>query len=194
MNTNQPFEQYTDEQLLTQFYASGSNEWLGTLLQRYTLQLLGVGMKYLKNEEAAKDMVQQVFLKVIQELSRYKVTYFKAWLYTIARNYCLMQLREKNAKPVTELNEQKENIAGHESDFEELLKQNEILDYINEGIKFLPELQQQCLILFYLEKKSYQTISDTTGLSLMNVKSHIQNGKRNLKIWLTKKLKGIVNN
>ncbi len=194
MNTHPPFEQYTDEQLLAQFYSSGSNEWLGTLLQRYTLQLLGVGMKYLKNEEAAKDMVQQVFLKVIQELSRYKVTYFKAWLYTIARNYCLMQLREKNSKPVTELNEQKENIAEPESDFETLLKQNEILDHINEGLKFLPELQQQCLTLFYLEKKSYQTISNTTGLSLMNVKSHIQNGKRNLKIWLIKKMRGIVNN
>ena len=48
--------------------------------------------------------------------------------------------------------------------------------------------QKQCLILFYLEKKSYQEISENTGFSLMQVKSYIQNGKRNLKILLDKKM------
>src|SRR5690606_5540129 len=71
----------TDQELLGKYYAERNNYWLGLLLQRYTMLLFGVCMKYLKNEEEARDGVQQVFLKVIQELPRYKVDYFKSWLY-----------------------------------------------------------------------------------------------------------------
>ncbi|HQR02228.1 MAG TPA: sigma-70 family RNA polymerase sigma factor, partial [Ferruginibacter sp.] len=80
-----------DAELLQQFYSDGNNEWLGILLERYTMLLLGVCMKYLKNEEEAKDAVQQVFLKAIHELHKYKVEYFKSWIYMIAKNHCLMQ-------------------------------------------------------------------------------------------------------
>ena len=81
-----------DQELLQRFYADGNNQWLGQLLQRYTLMLLGVCMKYLKNEEEAKDAVQQIFEKAIHELGKYKVDYFKSWIYMVAKNYCLMQL------------------------------------------------------------------------------------------------------
>ena len=102
------FKHISDQDLLAQFKNTKDNRLLGILLQRYTLLLLGVCMKYLKNEEAAKDAVQQIFLKVIHELQRYPVQYFKSWLYMIARNYCLMQLRRHNEKNVAEF---KENIA-----------------------------------------------------------------------------------
>ena len=95
------FENTSDKELLDKFYATQNNAWLGILLQRYTVLLLGVCMKYLKNEEKAKDAVQQIFLKVIAELQKYKVDHFKSWLYMIARNYCLMQLRDKTEKNKT---------------------------------------------------------------------------------------------
>jgi len=84
-----------DKQLLDKFYNEANNYWLGILLQRYTLLLFGVCMKYLKNEEDAKDSVQQIFLKVISEVQKYKVGYFKSWLYMIARNHCLMKIRDR---------------------------------------------------------------------------------------------------
>src|SRR5688572_10169495 len=96
----------SDQELLAKFYADHNNEWLGILLQRYTLLLLGVCMKYLKNEEQAKDSVQQVFLKVIQELHKYKVEYFKSWLYMVAKNHCLMILRDKHGKISADLDSQ----------------------------------------------------------------------------------------
>lgn len=86
----------SDQELLERFYTDYNNQWLGILLQRYTFLLLGVCMKYLKNEEAAKDAVQQIFLKAITELAKYKVVYIKSWLYMVARNHCLMQLRDRN--------------------------------------------------------------------------------------------------
>jgi RNA polymerase sigma-70 factor (ECF subfamily) len=98
------FAHITDQELLGKYYAEHNNYWLGLLLQRYTMLLFGVCMKYLKNEEEARDGVQQVFLKVIQELPRYKVEYFKSWLYMVAKNYCLMKLRSKNGK-TTEIKE-----------------------------------------------------------------------------------------
>src|SRR6185312_4468175 len=99
------YNDITDAELLQNFYKDHDNKWLGILLPRYTLLLLGVCMKYLKNEEDAKDCVQQIFLKVINELHKYKVDYFKSWIYMIAKNHCLMKLRDKGKIPV-ELNEQ----------------------------------------------------------------------------------------
>jgi RNA polymerase sigma-70 factor (ECF subfamily) len=94
------YDHITDTELLQKFYSGHDNKWLGILLPRYTLLLLGVCMKYLKNEEDAKDAVQQIFLKVISELSKYKVDYFKSWIYMIAKNHCLMKIRGNKNYPV----------------------------------------------------------------------------------------------
>ena len=179
----------TDQELLEQFYADHNNEWLGILLQRYTLLLLGVCMKYLKNEEEAKDSVQQVFLKVIQELHKYKVEYFKSWLYMVAKNHCLMKLREKQGKFTAEINDRLLAQPEEETDRQALLQNDHALELMELALKELHPEQQQCVTLFYLQKKSYQQISDETGYSMLQVKSYIQNGKRNLKILIENKMK-----
>jgi RNA polymerase sigma factor (sigma-70 family) len=182
------YNNLTDQELLEQFYADHNNEWLGILLQRYTLLLLGVSMKYLKNEEEAKDSVQQIFLKVIQELQKYKVEYFKSWLYMVAKNHCLMRLRDRHTKGTSEINERLVATADEETDRQALLLNDHTLSLMEASLKELNTEQQQCVTLFYLEKKSYQEVSDETGFSMLQVKSYIQNGKRNLKILIEKKL------
>ena len=172
-----------DKELLQHFYNDGNNEWLGILLPRYTMLLFGVCMKYLKNEEEAKDAVQQVFLKSINELQKYRVEYIKSWLYMVAKNHCLMKLRDKG-KQHNEINEQMMAAPGEITDFNELAEKERNLDKLALALKELSKEQQLCVTLFYLEKKSYQQISADTGYTLLQVKSHIQNGKRNLKIQL----------
>ena len=179
----------TDQELLDHYRTDGNTEWLGILLQRYTLLLFGVCMKYLKNEDEAKDAVQQIFLKVIQELGKYDVTYFKSWLYMVSKNYCLMQLREKQRIHSGALNEELIATAHEETDIKQLEQNDQTLELLQLGLKELNSEQQQCVTLFYLEKKSYQEISEQTGYNFMQVKSYIQNGKRNLRIWVEKKLK-----
>ena len=178
----------SDQELLERFYADRDNQWLGILLERYTLLLLGVCMKYLKNEELARDSVQQIFLKAITELQKYRVEYFKSWIYMVAKNYCLMQLRDKPGKNMTEL---KDTIAAEpfEADKEELFLNEKTYEYMAEALKELNQEQQLCVTLFYIEKKSYQQITEQTGFSMMQVKSYIQNGKRNMRILIEKKLK-----
>jgi len=183
---NNGFSHITDKELLENFYDSHDNKWLGILLQRYTLLLLGVCMKYMKNEEEAKDCVQQVFLKAITELEKYKVEYFKSWIYMVARNHCLMRLRHLGRKTVdidekTMLPEEEIKINAH-------LEKEKLLQAMSASMDELNTEQKQCLTLFYLEKKSYQEVVEKTGFSIMQVKSYIQNGKRNLKLLLDKKL------
>jgi RNA polymerase sigma factor (sigma-70 family) len=176
------YKHITDSELLKQFYDDKNNEWLGILLQRYTLLLLGVCMKYLKNEEEAKDGVQ-IFLKSITELHKYKVDYFKSWLYMVAKNHCLMKLRDKGKQPV-EINELLLATAEETDDKINFVAKDIILTQMESALQQLNEEQQQCVTLFYLHKKTYHQIVEQTGYSLLQVKSNIQNGKRNLKIML----------
>ena len=179
----------SDQELLERFYADRDNQWLGILLERYTLLLLGVCMKYLKNEELARDSVQQIFLKAITELQKYRVEYFKSWIYMVAKNHCLMQLRDKPGKNTIEV---KDSIPAEtdETDKESLLLNEKTYEYMGEALKELNADQQLCVTLFYMEKKSYQQITEQTGYSMMQVKSHIQNGKRNMRILIEKKMNG----
>ena len=179
------YDHITDAELLQNFYRDHDNKWLGILLPRYTLLLLGVCMKYLKNEEDAKDAVQQIFLKVISELSKYKVDYFKSWIYMIAKNHCLMKIRGNKNYPV-ELDEK--NLPPKEFMDTEMnhIEKDRLLTTMQESIKQLSIEQQQCVTLFYLEKKSYVEVAEITGYTMLQVKSHLQNGKRNLKILMKK--------
>ena len=174
----------TDQEILRHFYADHNNQWLGPLLERYTLLLYGVSMKYLKNPEEARDAVQQIFLKAITELHKYEVSYFSSWLYMIAKNYCLMQLRnQRRAIPVDQMAEPA--IASEEPD---PLKDERILKDLEEAIQHLKTEQKTCVRMFYFQKKSYQSIAAETGFNLLQVKSFIQNGKRNLRLLLEKKI------
>lgn len=177
----------SDQELLQKYLEGNDNYFLGVLLERYTMLILGVAMKYLKNEEDAKDAVQQIFLKVSLELKKYKVDYFKSWLYMVTRNYCLMQLRKK---PTTRLSALPGELAASTDDIStnKLFEKESLLENMHAALEMLTEGQKTCVTLFYLQKKSYQEITALTGMDQLQVKSNIQNGKRNLKILVLKKM------
>lgn len=183
------FDHISDQQLLENFYSDRNNQWLGILLQRYTLLLYGVCMKYLKDEDEAKDAVQQVFLKVIAEVEKYKIEYFKSWLYMVTKNHCLMQLRDKNGKQKVEVTDRLYIKAEEENKLEHVQK-DRMMELMEESMNELNEQQRICVKLFYLDKRSYAEVAEHTGFSMLQVKSFIQNGKRNLKILIERKLNG----
>ena len=153
------YQHISDNTLLEKFYADKDNQWLGILLQRYTMLLFGVCMKYLKNEDDAKDSVQQVFLKAIAELHKYKVAYFKSWIYMVAKNHCLMKLRDKQGKTPALLNEQSMAIEEEAVSVQAHLDKDRMLDAMTAAIEELNAEQKQCVTLFYLDKKSYNADS-----------------------------------
>ena len=144
-------------------------------------------MKYLKNEEEAKDAVQQVFEKVIRELDKYKVEYFKSWIYMVAKNYCLMKLRDKGKLP-KEITERMMATPAEEINLLEHIQKEKLISHLELAMLQLNAEQRFCIEQFYLHKESYIEITESSGYTLMQVKSHIQNGKRNLKQLLQKQL------
>lgn len=180
------YDHIPDAELLSNYGRDNDQEWLGILLQRYTLLLFGVCMKYLKDEHAAQDAVQQIFLKVLTDAGKYRIDYFKAWLYMVAKNHCLMQLRNKGDRHTKEIHE--DHVGAEDSNLQQAIENETTYVKLEEAIEELGDEQRQCVVLFYLKKNSYQQIAEKTGFSPMQVKSYIQNGKRNLRIIMEKKL------
>lgn len=181
------YDHITDAELLENYHATRDQQWIGVLLERYTLLLFGVCMKYMKDEHEAQDCVQQIFLKVLTDVGRYRIDYFKSWLYMVAKNHCLMKLRSTNGRVLREVTD--DALPATDSDKTELLENERTYYLLEAAIEELSAEQRQCVTLFYLQKKSYHEISEQTGYSAMQVKSYIQNGKRNLKLILERKIK-----
>ena len=106
----------------------------------------------------------------------------------VTKNHCLMILRERKGKITAEINDRLSATPGEEIDRQTLEQNDHTLKLMEVSLKELNPEQQQCVTLFYLEKKSYQGVSEETGFSMLQVKSYIQNGKRNLKLMIEKKL------
>ena len=171
----------TEEELLNLYQTTQNLEWLSTLFLRYAPLIYGVCLKYLKDREEAKDAVMQIHEKLIRSLLQHKISNFKGWLYVNARNHCLMQLRSAKGKIMEEISPfLMENSSGEHLE-EETEKELNIVR-LEKCIETLMEAQQQCVRLFYLQEKCYKVIVEQTGFDLNQVKSYIQNGKRNLKI------------
>lgn len=176
----------SDEELLFHFEHSRDNYWLGLLLQRYTLLLLGLAMKYLREKSAAQDAVQQVFLKALTRFPKEPMNNVKGWLFILMRNHCLQLLRDsEHLAPEDYV----ANAVAEQAPIEDILQQEFRLQEMEQALTALNPEQQKCLRAFYLEHKSYQQITEAYGYSFTQVKSYIQNGKRNLKIILSRSQK-----
>lgn len=178
-------KEMTDEELVLAYQQEEENAYVGELFERYAELVFLVGMKYLKNEEEAKDVAMYVFEKLLSDLKRYEVRAFKFWLHRVVKNHCLAVLdKAQRARQKNELYKEEQEVVEfehepalpHEERPEELQ-----LKYLHEAIAQLKEEQKECIELFYLQKKSYQEVADLTGFDMKQVKSYIQNGKRNLK-------------
>ena len=177
----------SDTELIARYRNNGDMQVLGVLYKRYTHLVYGVCLKYLKDEDDSKDAVMQIFEKLIRDLRKHQVENFKSWLHTVAKNYCLMQLRSRKGKHFESWPEEEERQELVESQ-EKLHPGNEGLEerlsLMEKGMLALNPEQQTCVKLFYLDELSYQEVAEKTGYSLLQVKSYIQNGKRNLRIFI----------
>lgn len=175
-----------DLQLIAMYKQTGDNNCVGILFQRYTHLIFGVCMKYLKNEDDSQDASMQLFEKLLTDLKKHEVQQFKAWLHMVCKNYCLMQLRSgktrlKHDKEIArDFGSFMENEHSLHLKFENTKELQ--LTYMEECMKGLNNEQRLCVELFYLQEKSYNEVAAMTNFSMNNVKSYIQNGKRNLKI------------
>lgn len=173
------YRKLSDEDVIHRYVHRHEHAAFNCLYERYAHLVLGICFKYLNNSEAAKDATQQIFIKLLDDLARFRIEHFKAWLMQVVRNYCLMQLRQ--SIPVTnntiELGEDME----FEDDVHPVAEREQLLQILESALTELGPEQRTCVELFYLQKMNYAAIAQQTGYTMMQVKSYIQNGKRNLK-------------
>jgi len=176
-----------DDILLKKYRLTGDIELIGELYSRYMHLVYGVCLKYLKNREDAKDAVFEIFEKLIIEYKIYHIKDIKSWMYVLTKNFCLMELRKRQTtdKKMKKLQEIQPDIMESEYHLHPIDRDDEkIADALKECIDRLKDEQKECIRLFYYDNKSYREIASLVKLDENKVKSHLQNGKRNLKICL----------
>jgi RNA polymerase sigma-70 factor (ECF subfamily) len=180
-----------DEELIARYRAKDDSHCLGELYERYTHIIFLVCMKYLKNEAESEDVSMQIFEKLMTDLKKYEIKVFKYWLHTVTKNQCLVFLeRKKRLRHKADIFEETTQALMESGDEFGLLGEGENremqLVQMEEALTQLKEEHKRCLELFYLQQKSYQEVAEQTGYSMKQVKSYIQNGKRNLRIQMEK--------
>lgn len=166
-----------DEKLIAVYKDQQWSACIDELYRRYAHLVFGVQLKYTKNNTDAEDLTMECFEKLPQLLLKHEVNYFKGWLHTVARNAALGFLRKNKI----------EQFQIEEQYFEDVITDDVVdiereLNLLEWALVQLKEQQKKCITLFYLEQLSYEQIMSQTGLTYNEVKSHIQNGKRKLKV------------
>lgn len=175
-----------DEELVNSYRLNADVSVLGKLYERHMPLVFGLCLKYLKDEELAQDAVMGIFEELVVKLKQHEVKQFRSWLYVLARNHCLMQLRADKKLPTVGIDDFMEFTPVLHPDENDGDKE-EALQALARCMDKLTAPQKQSVNLFYLEEKCYKEIAEQTGYTLNEVKSYIQNGKRNLKLCLEKR-------
>ena len=170
--------------LIRLYRSSHDARYIGELYRRYAHLILGVCMKYLKNLADSEDAVMEIFEKLHLDLKKNEVEHPKSWLYMVAKNHCLMKLRKAGLS--VEFPEVMPHTPQYDDDFEDFENKEKLIQLLENNMNHLKNEQRLCVELFYLKEKSYKEIVMQTGFSLNEIKSHIQNGKLNLKKMMTK--------
>jgi RNA polymerase sigma factor (sigma-70 family) len=190
VNKNPDIANVSDIELVSLFKETGDNAIVGELFNRYAHLLFGTCMKYMKSESDSKDALMHVFEKLFEYLKVYEINNFKSWIYSVTKHHCLFLLKKHNEYSY----EEKDLIWKSPKEFVEFgddltlngrLENKDGTQLLMQAIEKLNEEQKICIELFFLQEKSYQEVQDITRLSYKEVKSHIQNGKRNLRIMLS---------
>jgi RNA polymerase sigma factor (sigma-70 family) len=180
VNAMASYKQLSDKELADLYKSSANQDLLATLYGRYSDLLFGVCMKYLKNADSAADACADIYVELVGKMLKHEVLQVKAWLHTVARNHCLMKLRGDKRMPTDEI---EEHLMQSEDDWhpDNAVARENKLTSLEDCMETLKTEQRQAVNLFYMEQKSYNEIADLTGIPWNNIRSHIQNGRRNLK-------------
>lgn len=189
LNKRKYLKGLADAEIVLLYKKEQWTQCIDEFFQRYGHLLYGVFLKYVKDKDAAADLLMELFGKLPQLLLNHDVNQLRAWLHTVSRNEALQYLRKTNKHTYLSFDalttdQQLSDFINQETDREWIEGQLQLLE------KVLPQLkpdQQLCIQLFYLEQLSYEQIMAKTQFSFKEVKSHLQNGKRNLRILMEQK-------
>jgi RNA polymerase sigma factor (sigma-70 family) len=174
---------YTDAELVQLYKKKPDTEIVGELYKRYSLMVFGLCYKYLKDEDNARDAVSEIFELILKKLRTHEVLFFRSWLFMVSKNYLMRKKGNKKMPEILEIEKIPEKFMENREDLSLYIREREST-LLQQAMERLNEDQRICIELFYLRQKPYQEVAFTTGYDLNKVKSCIQNGKRNLKLFI----------
>ena len=183
-------DERSDADLLAAYRQGEDTTPLGELYARYMELVYGLCLKYLKDEGKAEDAVMGIFEELVRKAKEHEVNNFRSWLYVLAKNYCLMQLRKEKKNLTVSFEPEFVQSVDQRHHTIELDNENGELEQLEDCLQQLNVQQKRCVQLFYLEGKSYKEIAESEEQPLGTVRSHIQNGRRNLRICMEKMKNG----
>jgi RNA polymerase sigma-70 factor (ECF subfamily) len=180
-------EYSSDEELLKHYKQSGNKDLFADLFKKHVSVVYGTCLFYLQDKDEAQDATMQLFEKLMLDINNREIDNFKGWLSFVVRNHCISIIRKnksqsKNIKSYYEFEYEDANHVTEEKI--NTVSDDVMLENMKQCLPKLKENQRLCVELFYLNDKSYQDIANQTGFTLNEIKSYIQNGKRNLKLLL----------
>ncbi len=169
------YRQLNDNELIEEFKLSKNQLAFGVIYERYGHLVMGVCLKYIKDEAESQDICSKIFEELGDKIFKHSIINFKSWLYQVVKNEC-MQFHRKNKYIYVS----SDLLQNEFNTSEETEGKEQKLLLLEEAISNLTKDQGDCIKLFYIEDKSYAEIASSLNLELKKVKSYIQNGKRNL--------------
>ena len=175
----------------------GDAEAFEELVEKYKRPVLNLVYRMIGDPAEAEDLAQNVFVQVFRSSDRYRVSAkFSTWLFTIARNLCLNEIRRRKRHPADSLDapsfddEEPRQYQDHKTAAPgENLAESELISKIAEAVHDLPENQRTALLLFRDQELAYEDISEVIGCSLSATKSLIHRARETLKARLKPYLK-----
>jgi RNA polymerase sigma-70 factor (ECF subfamily) len=169
----------------------GDRQAFADLVEKYQHPVLNLVVRMIQNESEAEDIAQNVFLQVYKSAPRYEVSAkFVTWIFTIARNLCLNEIRRRSRHPAESLDAPARE--GDESSVPQYednrtppptdaVLRRELERKIEAALAELPENQRTAILLCRQGELAYEDIAKVLGCSLSATKSLIHRGRETLK-------------
>lgn len=161
------------------------------LVEKYRLPVAGFVQRTLQDPDEAQDLAQQTFIQAWKAAGRYRVAArFSTWLFTIARNLCLNELRRRGRHPAESLDAPVETGQGEqgrdyaapaEGGVTDQVLLTELSGRVEEALAELPEMQRSAILLLREKDLAYEDIAQVLGVSVSATKSLIHRGRETLK-------------
>lgn len=180
-------ELYTDTYYIKRIQA-GDTASFACLLNKYSRPVHSLILKVVRNKEDAEELAQDVFIKVFRHLSSFKGDCsFSTWIYRIAYNTAISEVRKKKYEFLAIEETQIENVS--EEEMAEVLGQtnvNFLLDKLDNALALLSPDERGVILLFYMQEKKMEEIALITELSVSNIKTKLHRIRKKLFVILKK--------
>lgn len=178
----------SDSELVAEFL-SGEKRAFGELVGRYHVRLLNFIYRTIGDRDRAEDLVQETFIRVYRHLHRFDQTKkFSTWVYTIASNLAKNELRNRSRNPLVLFQTIKKNWESDHRPLEwedntyrpdDLYRKRHLKEMVDRAVEQLPEHHRVVFVLREMEGKTYEEISEITGVNLGTVKSRLNRARNN---------------